>query len=64
MKFETEQILFWGEVFAAVSVVFAYDPYKQEELGATRISIPMNIENQCSLSHLNFWWRWLEISDN
>ena len=54
MKFETEQILFWGEVFAAVSVVFAYDPYKQEELGATRINIPMNIENQRSLSHLNF----------
>ena len=54
MKFETEQILFWGEVFAAVSVVFAYDLYKQEELGATRINIPMNIENQCSLSHLNF----------
>ena len=54
MEFKTAQILLLGEVFAAVAVVFAYDLKKQEELGATRINIPMNIENQRSLRHLNF----------
>ena len=54
MEFKTAQILFLGEVFAAFAVVFAYDPQKKEELRATRINIPMNIENQRSLSHLNF----------
>ena len=54
MKFETEQILFLDEVFAAVAVVFFYDYQKREELGATRVNIPLNIENQRSLSDLNF----------
>ena len=55
MKFRTAQILFLGEVFAAVEVLVAYnDPWKREELGATRINIPMNTENQRSLSDLKF----------
>ena len=54
MKFRTAQILFLGEVFAAFAVLVVYDPLKREELGATRINIPMNTENRRSLSDLNF----------
>ena len=48
MEFKTALILFLGEVFAAVAVVFAYYPQKHEELGATRINIPVNIETSAA----------------